>query len=83
MIHHPNIRVKRMIIEWVLRKYLRYSNYSDLPSSGLVEFYKSEKTAPEEFSFFRKIFTPDCLKRKNVLIRYICQILFIQLLILC
>jgi hypothetical protein len=28
-----------------------------LPSSGLVEFYKSDKTAPEEFSLFCKIST--------------------------
>jgi hypothetical protein len=43
-----------MTNKWVLR----YLNYSDLPSSGLVKFYKSEKTAPEEFSLFCKIFTP-------------------------
>jgi hypothetical protein len=47
-----------MTIKWVFEKYLRISNYSGLPSSGLVEFYKSEKTALEEFSLFRKIFTP-------------------------
>jgi hypothetical protein len=35
--------------------------YSDqLPSTELVEFSVSEKTVPEVFSFFRKIFTPVC-----------------------
>ena len=58
MTKHPIIHIQRMTIIWVLEKYFRYLNYSDLPSSGLVEFYKSEKTAPEEFSFFHKIFTP-------------------------
>ena len=52
MIKHPIIHIQRMTIIWVLEKYFRYLNYSDLPSSGLVEFYKSEKTAPEEFSLF-------------------------------
>jgi hypothetical protein len=36
----------------------RYSNYSELPSFELVEFYVSEKIALEEFSLFHKIFTP-------------------------
>ena len=43
----------------MVEKYLRYSNYSELPSFGLVEFYVAEKMAPEEFSLFHKIFTPD------------------------
>ena len=41
-----------MTFELVIEKYLRYSNYSELPSSGLIEFYESEKTAPVEFSPF-------------------------------
>ena len=47
-----------MAIERVVEKYLRYSNYSKLPSFRLVEFDISEKMAPEEFSLFCKIFTP-------------------------
>ena len=42
----------------MVEKYLRYSNDSKLPVSGLVEFNVSEKKAPEEFSLFHKIFTP-------------------------
>ena len=66
MIKHPIIHIQRMTIKWVLEKYLRYSNYSDLPSSGLVEFYKSENSAPEEFSLFNKIFTPVSDKTLNL-----------------
>ena len=47
-----------MTIEQVVEKYPRYSKYSELQSSWLVEFYVSEKTAQEEFSLFHKIFIP-------------------------
>ena len=46
-----------MAIGRVVEKYLRYINFSELPCFGLVEFYVSEKMAPEEFSLFREIFT--------------------------
>ena len=42
----------------VVEKYLKYSNYSELPSFGSIEFYVSGKVATEEFSLFCKIFTP-------------------------
>jgi hypothetical protein len=57
MIKHSIIHIQIMTIKWILKKYLRYSYYSDLPSSGLEEFYKSKMTAPEKFSLFRKIIT--------------------------
>jgi hypothetical protein len=71
MINHLIIRVQIMTIKWVLEKYLRYSRYSDLYSSGLVEFYKSEKTAPEEFSLFHKIFTPEREFTPGIITRFV------------
>ena len=52
----------------MLAKYLRYSTYSDLPSSGMVEFNKSEKTAAEEFSLFHKKITPGAIVRLILLL---------------
>ena len=46
--------------EW-LKSILGNQNYSELPSSGLEEFYVSEMTAVEELSCFSKIFTPEFL----------------------
>ena len=40
--------------------------YLEFPSSGLVEFYVSEKRAPEEFSLFRKIFSPGLITLSNL-----------------
>ena len=49
---------QRMTIEQVVKKYLMYSNYLEMPSSGTEEFQLFEKTAPEEFVILCKIFTP-------------------------
>jgi hypothetical protein len=43
--------------EW-LESILGIKTYLKMPTSGLVEFCASERAAPEEFSLFRKIFTP-------------------------
>ena len=43
------IHIQMMTIEWVVEKYLRGSNYLELPGSGLVEFHVSEKMALEAF----------------------------------
>ena len=60
MIKHPLVYIQRMTVELVVEKHSGYSKDSELPSSGLVEFYESEKSALEEFSFIHKIFTPAC-----------------------
>ena len=48
MIKHPIIQTKRMAIERMNEKYLRYSNYTELRFWS-VEFYVPEKMALEEF----------------------------------
>ena len=56
MIKHQIIHIQRTAIKWVAEKF-GSQNQSELASTGLVEFYVSEKTMPEEFSFSPKIFT--------------------------
>ena len=54
MIYLPIIHIPRITIQWVVERCIQ--PYKEL---GLVEFYTSKMTAPEEFSLFCKIFTPD------------------------
>ena len=59
MIKHQIIYIQRTAIKWEAEMYGR-QNQSELASTGLVEFYVSEKTMLEEFLFSPKIFTPGC-----------------------
>lgn len=58
------IDIRMRAIEWVVKKYLKYSNCSELPS---FYFYVSKSTAPEVFG---KIFTPATVLEEWILETY-------------
>ena len=58
IIRHQFLCIQRMSTE-SLTKYIRGSNKKlKLESLVTIEFLVYEKTVPEEFTLFRKIFTP-------------------------